>query len=94
MYVTRHAQGRMAARLGEAQARRWSAFLESAPGLPGVVAFLVATLPVPVRADDGSNGDTLAVIAVDGSVETVFLRRSTQDMSASFFGARKVVDWR
>lgn len=65
--------------------------LERTPGEQGVVAYIAATLDTPVRSDDGSNGDTVVVIAVDGSVETVYFRRSTQDMSAAFFGARKVI---
>jgi hypothetical protein len=37
----------------------------------------------------------IVAVAVDGSVETVYLRRPEQDMSTESFGlARKVVDLR
>jgi hypothetical protein len=91
MYVTYHAAERIAARIeSEIEADNLILRLEDIVGEPGTVAY-AALLDAPIVTDDGSNGDTLVVIAVEGSVETVYFRRATQDMSASFFGARKVV---
>lgn len=92
MYVTRHARERIADRVGALNADHALDYLFAIPGEPGVVAYIVDRYPEAVSAPDGSNGDTLVVVAVDGSVETVFWRRSTQDMSAAFFGAAAVVD--
>jgi len=67
--------------------------LEREPGDYGVIAYIVADVPAK-HASDGSNGDVLVAVAVDGSIETVYFRRKSQDMSASFFGAERVEDWR
>lgn len=91
MFITQHAYDRMLSRLGATRAAELRGELERLMGEPGTVAYLVGTYVEPFRADDGSNGDTIVAVAVDGSVETVFFRRSSQDMSAEFFGARKVV---
>lgn len=92
MYVTQHAVARMSDRLG-GMSEHLVGSLADIMGEVGVVAYLLP-LEGPVVADDGSNGDTLVVIANDGSVETVYFRRSDQDMSAHYFGARRVVDMR
>jgi hypothetical protein len=90
MYVTLHAANRIDDRLGFDRADDILDSLERVPGVPGTIAFVFEAQQFMV-ADDGSNGDTIVAIAVDGSVETVYFRRSTQDMSAEFFGADKVV---
>lgn len=92
MYVTSHAQYRLEERLGVQEMVRIAGLLERTPGVLGSVAYICASLHTPVIADDGSNGDTVIAVSKDGSVETVFIRRSSQDMSAEFFGAREVVD--
>lgn len=102
MYVTQHAAERINARLSLSDAHDTLTFLEGVQGETGVVAYIVGTVPAYGSKPDGStpgwwvdsNGDTIVAVAHDGSVETVFYRRSSQDMSASFFGARKVVDMR
>lgn len=76
MYVTGHARVRLSNRLGHTWADRLIDALERIDGEPGNVAIEVATLPEVGYADDGSNGDRVVVIARDGSVETVMLRRS------------------
>lgn len=93
MYVTQHAKARIRDRLDRPDAHRAVALLERASGDIGTVAYMLANV-APKVADDGSNGDILIAVAVDGSVETVYFRRSTHDMSAAFFGADRVVDWR
>jgi hypothetical protein len=93
MYVTRHAMERIRDRVGGPFAQAIERTLEGIQGELGTVAYIVADVEAKV-ADDGSNGDTLVAVAVDGSVETVYFRRSTQDMSARFFGAERVEDWR
>jgi len=65
--------------------------LERIYGEPGTVAYIVGILPAKMSAADGSNGDVVVAVAIDGSVETIYFRRASQDMSAEFFGARKVV---
>jgi hypothetical protein len=57
----------------------------------GTVAYLVARLDRSVRALDGSNGDLVIAVAVDGSVDTVYYRRKEQDCTPRFFGAQKIV---
>jgi hypothetical protein len=64
--------------------------LEAVPGEPGTVAYVVRRLPT-VREVNGSVGDLVVAVAVEGSVDTIYLRRKSQDMSAGFFGADKVV---
>ena len=84
MYVTEHARHRLTQRLGVAGLDFW-ACLEERPGEQGTIIYLLA---------DQTNGIVIAV-AVDGSVETVYLRRPEQDISIESFGmARKVVDLR
>jgi hypothetical protein len=84
MYLTEHARHRLTQRLGVA-GLDVGATLEEWPGERGTVVYLLA---------DRVNGIVVAV-AVDGSVETVYLRRPEQDMSTESFGlARKVVDLR
>ena len=94
MFITQHARGRIMERVPAGWAGGILARLEHAPGEPGVYAYIVANLPYIRVAEDGSNGDILVVVAVDASVETVYLRRAEQDMSAAFFGAERVVDLR
>lgn len=94
MYVTRHAWTRLVGRLGPEQGEEAALTLERQPGEQGTVAYLLADLPAGIHVRDGSNGDILVGIAVEGAVETVYFRRQKQDMSARFFGARKVVDMR
>ncbi len=93
MYVTDHARSRLTSRLGD-KADALASVLETWEGERGTLAYIVADLPEPVEAGDGSNGDLLVIVVVDGSVETVYFRRSTQDLSPEFFGAEKVVDKR
>lgn len=84
MYVTEHARHRLTQRLGVA-GLDIGTMLGEWPGERGTVIYLLADRP---------NGVIVAV-AVDGSVETVYLRRPEQDMSTESFGlARKVVDLR
>lgn len=102
MFITGHAAGRIGARLSDSDARDTFAMLESVAGEPGAVAYIVCNAPdyagKPSTSEPGwwytSNGDTIVALAREGSVETVFFRRSTQDMSPAFFGVRKVVDMR
>ena len=92
MYVTAHASSRLDARLGWQWAHDVLFALEKVMGEQGTVAYIVQFIDrVHFEADDGSNGDVVVAIAVDGSVETVYFRRSSQDMSPEFFGAGKVV---
>ena len=93
MYVTQHARSRFAARLGSVS-ESICALLETRDGERGVVAYILADIDPPVLADDGSNGDVVIALAREGSVETVFFRRSSQDLSPAFFGARAVIDLR
>jgi hypothetical protein len=94
MFVTMHAFERMVARLGLFTTRALERVLESYNGERGTVAYLAYNMPAPAVADDGSNGEVVVVIAVEGSVETVYFRRADQDLSAEFFGASRVVDLR
>lgn len=94
MYVTQHARARLVGRLGALNARLLAEGFEALDGEHGTVAYIMSNLPEHVLADDGSNGDVVVAVAVEGSVETVYFRRSTQDMGAAYFGARKVVDMR
>lgn len=94
MFVTQHARSRLAARLGTGPAASIAAVLETYDGERGVVAYILADLHPPVQADDGSNGDLLVVVVDDGSVGTVYFRRSEQDTTPAYFGAHKVVDLR
>lgn len=93
MYVTDHAADRIEERLTLREGRRAMLLLEAEYGVPGTVAYIAARLKSPVMCEDGSNGDTLIAVAVEGSVETIMFRRSSnQSMDAHHFGARKVVD--
>lgn len=92
MFVTAHALNRLQDRLPPRLAAASIRMLEAYPGETGTVAYTLGTLPGKASTPDGSNGDVIVAVAVEGSVETVFYRRSSQDMSAGFFGARKVVD--
>lgn len=94
MFVTAHAHNRLAERVGGREADGIVRILETYNGEHGTVAYLLGHLSAKATAPDGSNGDVIVAVAVDGSVETVYFRRSSQDMSAAFFGARKVVDLR
>ena len=90
MFVTAHAINR----IGQRAMRQASIIemLEATPGQSGVVAYIVARLTHKMETRDGSNGDLVIAVAVDGSVETVYFRRSTQDNSPAFFGAERIVD--
>lgn len=101
MFVTQHARERIAARFAPAMADKVERILDGTQGEQGTIAYIVggvpdhATAPIPTGMwwlD--SNGEMLVAVAHEGSVETVFYRRAAQDMSASFFGASKVVDMR
>lgn len=76
MHVTMHAQARIAARVGWRVAVPIIERLESTPGEPGTIAVELVRFPSPVVNETGSNGDMLVAIVVDGSVETIMLRRS------------------
>lgn len=101
MFVTEHAQRRLRERFSPLMVGALVDLLDGTAGELGTVAYIAGTVPVDAKAPvpegrwwEDSNGDVVVAVARDGSVETVFYRRSTQDMSASFFGARKVVDLR
>lgn len=94
MYVTDHAQDRIAERVGGEVASALIGTLEVTPGQAGTVAYVLLDLPAYMVAPDGSNGDTLIAVAVDGSVETIYYRRGEQDMSPGYFGASRVEDLR
>ena len=89
MYVTWHARNRLRDRTG-ARAEGYERRLERVKGEPGHIAYVLDTRAY-IRADDGSNGNTVVAVAIDGSVETVYFRRSDQDMSPGYFGAERVV---
>jgi hypothetical protein len=90
MYVTQHARERIAERLGP-EAPALVDILSSYDGEAGTVAYLMLNRNLfsmePKR-------QVLVAIAVDGSVDTIYWRRATQDLSPEFFGARKVIDMR
>lgn len=90
MFVTGHAADRVNARLGYDEAETLIADLEAVPGEPGKVVYY-RHLGESRSARDGSNGDVIVAVALNGSVDTVFLRRSSQDMGEGHFGARKTV---
>jgi uncharacterized protein with NRDE domain len=94
VFVTAHAHNRLAARIGGRASDALVSVLETHNGEQGTVAYILGTLPGKAKAADGSNGDVVVAVAVEGSVETVYYRRSTQDLSPEFFGARKVTDLR
>jgi hypothetical protein len=85
MYVTDHAWARIRERTGAGYADECATRLERVVGGEGVVAYVL---------DTTVSGDLLVAVAVDGSVETVYFRRASQDMSPAFFGARAVRDLR
>lgn len=92
MYVTAHAINRIYDRINARDGERLVGALERTTGEQGTVAYLLGRMPGKAHTADGSNGDVIVAVAIDGSVETVYYRRSTQDMSAGFFGARSVID--
>lgn len=101
MYVTQHAAARIATRFPPDLADIVERILDGQQGEAGVIAYVVGHVPEPAgpplidtRWWERSNGDLLVAVANEGSVETVFFRRAEQDMSARYFGARKVVDLR
>lgn len=94
MFVTAHALNRASDRMGNAMGTRFVDILERITGEPGAIAYIVGDLPHKAHTADGSNGELVIAVAIDGSVETVFFRRASQDISATFFGARRVVDLR
>ena len=94
MFVNAHSHNRVMDRLGGFLGPLLIERLERIYGEQGTVAYIVAALPSKAYAKDGSNGELVIAVAVEGSVETVYFRRATQDMSPGFFGARKVVDLR
>lgn len=94
MYVTAHALNRAHERMGSDMGTRFVDILEGIIGETGTVAYLVGELPGKMRTPDGSNGELVFAVAIDGSIETVYFRRASQDCSPAFFGARKVVDLR
>ena len=90
MVVTQHARDRLATRFGAEWASSVSAIIETWDGERGIVAYILADIPSP----DGSTGELLIIVANEGSIETAYFRRSEQDISPAYFGARKVVDKR
>lgn len=91
MFVTAHARARLADRLGLTAGHLIADVLEARPGLAGHVAIEVAREPAYTAGKDGSNGDQVIVIARDGSVETVMLRRSwNQPFTPSALGVDTV----
>lgn len=92
MFVTAHAHNRLLDRMTAQRSAMMLRMLEAWPGEQGTVAYIVGRLPGKAESPDGSNGDTIVAVAVEGSVETIYFRRSTQDMTAGFFGASRVVD--
>lgn len=84
MYVTVHATDRMGDRLGWELTDLLQAELEARTGEVGTVAYLLGSIA----------GEVIVAVAVDGSVETVYFRRETQDLTPVWFGASKVVDLR
>jgi hypothetical protein len=77
MFVTSHAEARLIGRIGQRTAQGILDRLEALAGTLDNVAIEVARF-TEARHDPetGSNGDQVVVIAVEGSVETVMLRRS------------------
>jgi hypothetical protein len=101
MFVTAHAINRLTARIGDYRGTRIVLLCEALSGQPGTVAYIMGAVPGKVKAPAitdkwwlDSNGELVIAVAVDGSVETVFFRRASQDISAAFFGAHAVVDMR
>ena len=92
MFVTAHAYNRVVTRSDPWMGMRYVDLLERLAGEPGTIAYILGRIKGKVHTPDGSNGDVVVAVAIDGSVETVYFRRATQDMSAEFFGARRVVD--
>lgn len=82
MYVTQHARVRIIERMGTGLGAFFIDDLWATEGEPGTVAYRVGIL----------GNEYAFAIAVDGSVETVYFRRKSQDCSPAFFGASKVVD--
>jgi hypothetical protein len=93
MFITAHAYNRAMDRMG-ATGDAFVAALEAIPGEPGTIAYIMGELTGKAHTPDGSNGELVIAVAIDGSVETLFFRRATQDITAGFFGARKVMDLR
>lgn len=95
MYVSAHAIARITDRLTGPQAESIIRRLEAMPGALGDVAIEVyRQISVKRMTDtlpDMSNGDQIIVIARDGSIETVMLRRSwNQPFTASALGVDRV----
>lgn len=90
MFVTDHAKAQARLRLGTRAADDLVRRLEPIVGEPDTVLYVDGPFPY-VQAPDGSNGDMIVAVAVDGSVDTVYLRRSSQTLDPAHFGARKVV---
>jgi hypothetical protein len=93
MFVTAHAMNRAHDRMGPL-ASLLIEQLEDIIGETGTFAYIMGELPGKARSADGSNGELVIAVAVDGSVETLFFRRASQDNSPAFFGARAVIDRR
>lgn len=103
MFVTAHAQNRAMSRLGADMGARFVDLCEGMQGEGGTVAYIVGEVPASMvkpepKADpqwySKSNGGLVIAVAVDGSIETVYFRRASQDNTAGFFGARALVDMR
>jgi hypothetical protein len=102
MFVTNHARSRLTERMTDMRADRIALLLEAFTTThTGKLAIIVGTLPrkVSAPAPEGkwwqdSNGEVIVAIAVGGSVETVFFRRASQDMTPEFFGVKTVIDLR
>ena len=92
MFVTQHALRRLRDRLPEPIRQEVVGHLWAIPGRSGTQVYLVRQLPEYIVTEDGSNGNLVFAVAVDGSVETVYIRRNEQDNSPAFFGAERVWD--
>jgi hypothetical protein len=92
MFVTQHAQDRIFERMHTpGAALDIIEALEASPGYRYTVVIVLAR-GLAIVSPDGSNGDTLIAIAVDGSVDTIYARRSEQTLDPRHFGADRVID--
>jgi len=90
MLVSRHAKVRLFERLTAQPALRVIARLEAMAGTCDAVAIEVHRFAHRTTAD-GSNGDAVVVIAREGTVETVMLRRSwNQPFTPSALGVDRI----
>lgn len=91
VFVSQHARDRIEQRLNPVLAYSIIQRLEDNPGYQYTVVFVLHR-DLNVVCDDGSNGDTLLAVAVEGTVETVYFRRGEQTYDPRHFGAQRVID--